>query len=254
MTSQEPVKITVVTAVYNAEATVGDAISSVARQTYPYVEHLVVEGKSNDGSLFAIDAAQHPRMRLISEPDLGIYDALNKGVANASGDVIGFVHADDFLSHDDVLVHIARQFEDPDVDAVYGDLDYVARHDTSRVVRHWSAGTFRPWRLRLGWMPPHPTLYLRSDVYRHLDGFDTRLEIAADYDFMLRHLTSSNGRAAYIPEVLYKMRMGGVSNRDWRRIRIKMREDLRAIRRNRVGGIHTLALKNLSKVGQLLVR
>lgn len=247
-------KISVITAVYNSEATVGEAIASVAAQTHPDLEHVIVEGKSKDGSLAAIERAAHDRMRLISEPDTGIYDALNKGIGHATGDVIGFIHSDDFFAHDAVLARIAAAFEDPAVEAVFSDLDYVSQADASRVVRHWATGPFEPRRLRRGWMPAHPTLYLRRGVYERFGAYDTGFGIAADYDFILRYFSQATGGAVYIPEVLYKMRLGGVSNRNLAKIRQKMREDLLAIRRNRVGGLPTLAMKNLSKVGQFVVR
>ena len=246
-------KISVITAAWESEATVGDAIASVAAQTYPNLEHLIIEGNSEDGTLAAIERTAHPRMRLISEPDEGVYDALNKGVENATGDVIGFIHSDDFLAHDEVLVRIAAAFEDPEVEAVFSGLDYVAQADTTRVIRHWSTGAFHPRRLKYGWMPAHPTLYLRREVYERFGLYDTNFGISADYDFILRYFSQVTGQSVYIPE-LYKMRLGGVSNRNLAKIRQKMTEDLLAIRRNRVGGVHTLALKNLSKVGQFLVR
>jgi glycosyltransferase involved in cell wall biosynthesis len=249
----ELLKISVITAVYNSEGTVGEAIASVAAQTHPDVEHLVVEGKSEDGSLDAIERAAHGRMRLISEPDRGIYDALNKGVRSASGAVIGFMHSDDFFAHDRVLERIAAAFEDPAVEAVFSDLDYVAQSDTSRVIRHWSTGAFHPRRLKYGWMPAHPTLYLRREVYERFGDYDIKFGIAADYDLILRYFSQVTGKSIYIPEVFYKMRVGGVSNRNWAKIRQKIEEDMLAIRRNRVGGLHTLVLKNLSKIGQFLV-
>ncbi|MCW1931830.1 glycosyltransferase family 2 protein [Pararhodobacter zhoushanensis] len=243
-------KISVITAVYNAEATVGAAIASVARQTHRDIEHVIVEGNSKDGSLAAIQAAAHDRMRLISEPDGGIYDALNKGIRNATGDVVGFIHSDDFLAHDGVLEQIAAAFEDPGVEAVFSDLDYVSQTDTSRVIRHWSTGPFHRERLKRGWMPAHPTLYLRRDVYDHYGTYDIKFGISADYDFILRYFSQTTQKSVYIPEVLYKMRLGGVSNRNLAKIRQKMGEDFHAIRRNRVGGISTLAMKNLSKIRQ----
>lgn len=249
-----PIRISVITAAYRSAATVGEAIASVARQSHPWLEHVIVEGNSGDDTLAAIQRAAHGRMRLISEPDGGIYDALNKGIARSSGEVIGFVHSDDHLAHDRVLSRIAAAFADPAVEAVFGDLDYVAKADLSRVVRHWSAGEFHRSRLARGWMPPHPTLYLRRSVYDRCGVFDTGFRIAADYDFILRYFAQARAQPVYIPEVLYKMRLGGVSNRDWGRIRLKMSEDYRALRRNRVGGLLTLANKNVSKVGQFLVK
>jgi len=247
-------KFSIITAVWNSEATVGEAIASVAGQTYPNLEHLVIEGKSDDGSLAAIERAAHDRMRVISEPDKGIYDALNKGIRNATGDVIGFLHSDDFLSHDGVLARIAAAFKDLAVEAVFSDLVYVSQADTSRVIRHWSTGPFHPRRLKYGWMPTHPTLYLRREIYERFGSYDHNLGISADYHFILRYFSQTTGKSVYIPEVLYEMRVGGVSNRNWPKLRQKMVEDMLAIRRNRVGGLHTLALKNLSKGGQFLVR
>lgn len=249
-----PVKISIITAVYNSEATVGEAIASVAAQSYPDLEHIIVEGNSHDGSLAAIEQVGHDRMRLISEPDDGIYDALNKGIRHATGDVVGFLHSDDFLPHKETLARIAAEFKDSAVEAVFSDLDYVSQADTSRVIRHWSTGPFLPRRLRRGWMPAHPTLYLRREVYERIGVYDIGFGIAADYDFILRYFSQISGKSVYIPEVLYKMRVGGVSNRNLSKIRQKMEEDYLAIRRNRVGGISTLALKNLSKVGQFIVR
>lgn len=247
-------KITIITAAWASEGTVGDSIASVAEQTYPDVEHIVIEGRSKDGTLEAIERARHSRMRLISEPDDGIYDALNKGIRNATGDVIGFVHSDDFLAHSRILEMIADAFADPAVEAVFGDLIYVSQADTSRVIRHWSTGGFNPRRLKYGWMPAHPTLYMRREVYNRFGNFDVNFAIAADYDFILRYFSKATGKAVYIPEVLYKMRVGGVSNRNWSKIRRKMEEDMLAIRRNRIGGLFTLLFKNLSKLGQFLVR
>jgi len=247
-------KFSIITAVYNSQATIGEAINSVAQQSHHDLEHLIIEGKSKDNSLAAIKAASHPRMAFTSEPDTGIYDALNKGVARASGDVVGFVHSDDFLAHEKVLERIAQAFCDPEVEAVFGNLDYVMQSDTSKIVRHWATGPFSPKRLKRGWMPAHPTLYLRRSVYDRIGGFDTGFRIAADYDFILRYFSQTQGRSVYLPEVLYKMRLGGVSNRNLAKIREKMGEDLRAIRRNHVGGIVTLASKNLSKLGQFVER
>jgi glycosyltransferase len=243
-------KISVITAVYNSAATVSGAIASVASQTHPDVEHVVVEGLSSDGSLAAIKAAQHDRMVLISEADKGIYDALNKGIRAASGDIVGFVHADDFLAHPNALARVAEAFEDPEINGVYADLDYVSQSDETKIIRAWRTGAYSAQRLRRGWMPAHPTLYLRKSVYNALGAYDTGLKIAADYDFVLRYFTSGTAHTVHIPEVLYKMRLGGVSNRNLAKVMQKMKEDYGAISRNRVGGLGTLAIKNLSKLGQ----
>jgi glycosyltransferase involved in cell wall biosynthesis len=243
-------KISVITAAYNCESTVAEAIASVAEQTYPNLEHVIIEGKSKDQTLKMIQRMAHPKMQLLSEPDKGIYDALNKGIKLSSGDVIGFVHGDDILAHNKVISLIAKIFEDPSIEAVFGDLDYVSKLATSRVIRHWAAGPFQPQRLKFGWMPPHPTLYLRRKVYEQYGNFDTTLKISADYDFILRYFTQTSGKSSYIPEVIYKMRLGGTSNRNWENVIQKIKEDYLAIRRRNVGGFLTLFLKNISKINQ----
>jgi glycosyltransferase involved in cell wall biosynthesis len=245
-------KISVVTAVYNRHNTVAHAIESVRVQNYPHVEHIVQDGGSTDGTLAVIAQLADASMRMVSEPDGGIYDAINRGIARASGEVIGLMHSDDFFAHGCVLTKIAAAFADPRVDGVYGDLEYVATDDPSRIIRHWHSGEYRPPKLRRGWMPPHPTLYLRRAVYERWGLYDTDFRIAADYDAILRYLLKGGIHLAYVPEVLVKMRVGGESNRSLSRIILKSREDLRAIRRNGVGGLGTLALKNLSKIGQFI--
>ena len=175
---------------------------------------------------------------------------MNKGIALATGDVVGFLHADDVFADTRVLSRIADAFADDAVGAVYGDLVYVQAGDMGRVVRHWSAGHFSKSKLAWGWMPPHPTFYVRRSLYARLGGFDLRYRIAADYDTMLRFLGRGEVQAAYIPEVLVKMRLGGVSNRSLANILQKSREDYLVLRRNGVGGLGALVWKNLSKVAQ----
>jgi len=247
-------KITVVTAVRNREATVGQAIASVACQTWPDIDHLVLDGASSDGTLAAIEAARHASMRLVSEPDKGIYDALNKGFALAEGEVVGLVHSDDFLAHPRVIAQVMEAFRDPSVDAVYGDLDYVSTADASKIVRHWKSGAFRRAKLRWGWMPPHPALFVRRRLWEQFGTYDTRFRIAADYDAILRWFGKGAARAVYIPEVLVKMRVGGESNRSLERILRKSREDLMALRANGAGGVLALGAKNLSKLSQFIMR
>lgn len=247
-------RVSIITAVFNAEATIGAAIRSVAAQSHPAIEHLVIDGMSTDGTGAEIARARHPGLVHLRGPDGGIYDAINKGIAQSSGEVIGLVHGDDMLAHPQVVADVAAAFTDPGVDAVYGDLDYVARGDPGRVLRHWRAGPFAPQRLRRGWMPPHPTLFLRRRVFDAFGPYDTRYRIAADYDAVLRYFGAGGIRAVYLPQVLVKMRTGGESNRSLGRILRKSREDYRAIRRNGVGGFGTLAAKNLSKLPQFVLR
>lgn len=245
-------KISVITASYNCVDTIQDALDAVAIQKHSAVEHVIIDGASVDGTWEAVQAHGSARKVAFSEPDQGIYDALNKGIACSSGDVVGFLHADDVFADAEVLSRVAEAFADPSVEAVYGDLQYVHREDLSRVMRHWRSEPFEARKLARGWMPPHPTLYVRRSVYERLGGFDTSYRIAADYEFILRLFSQPGLRAIHIPKILVKMRVGGASNRSLSNIVRKSNEDLRALRYHRVGGMGALAWKNLSKLGQFL--
>jgi glycosyltransferase len=250
--NRPPLKISVITAVFNRAQTVGQALSSVQTQTWSHVEHVVIDGASSDGTLAILHAHQDRIAVLISEKDAGIYFALNKGLAQVTGDVVGLMHSDDFFADDRVLEKVAAALADPTVDGVYADLDYVAKDVPSKIIRHWRSGTYSRRKLSFGWMPPHPTVFLRRSVIERWGGFDTSFRIAADYDAMLRYLGKGNIRMAYIPEVFVKMRVGGESNRSLARILRKSREDYRALRKNGVGGLVALFWKNASKLGQFL--
>lgn len=245
-------KISIITVVWNRAATISQAIESVQRQSYPNVEHIIQDGGSTDGTLEVINGMANAQTNVVSERDHGIYDAINRGITRATGDVIGLLHSDDFFAHDDVLADVARAFQDPNIQAVFGDLDYVAAEDTSRVIRHWRNGEFSPAKLARGWMPPHPTLYLRRDVFDTYGLYNTDFRIAADYDAILRYFGRAGVQSAYLPQVMIKMRMGGASNASVKHILRKSHEDLTALRRNGIGGVGTLAWKNLSKLGQFI--
>ena len=246
-------QISIITAVKNRAATLGACLRSVQAQTWGTVEHIVVDGGSTDGTLAVLAGRRAQLAKLICEPDRGVYDALNKGIRAASGDVVGFMHADDEFASDGVLERIAQAFEDPCVDAVYGDLVYVDRHDPARVVRYWRAGRYTRSQLANGWMPPHPTFYVRRSVYQRFGTFNTGYKIAADYENMLRILWGGGVSAVYIPEVLVRMRTGGVSNRLLNMFR-KTREDYAALRENGIGAVPALVLKNVTKLPQFMVK
>ena len=247
-------KISIVTAVYNRIETIGQAVASVQSQTYPDIEHVIQDGGSSDGTIDLINRLATAKTSLESQQDGGIYDAINTGIRRATGDVVGLLHSDDYLTNSHVVEKIAQAFEDPAVDAVYGDLDYVSAADCSRVVRHWRAGEFHPGKLSYGWMPPHPTVYLRSRVFQMYGNYNTSFRIAADYDAMLRYFGTAQVQALYIPEVLVKMRVGGESNASLSKILQKSKEDLRALRENRIGGYGALIMKNIRKLPQFVVR
>lgn len=250
-------KFSIITISYNPGRLLKDTIDSVLAQDWPNIEYIIIDGGSTDGTVDMIKSYDGSISKYISEPDKGIYDALNKGIALATGDIIGLLHADDLFADSSVLSSVASVMNESGSDAVYGDLVYVSRDNTDRVIRYWQSGPFSPARLKFGWMPPHTALYVTREVYekaRLANGqyFDTSFRIASDYDFMMRVLAKLKIYPAYLPRVLVKMRVGGASNRSIGNLIRKSREDYRAMRRNNIGGFGTLLAKNFRKLPQFL--
>ncbi|MBK9284691.1 MAG: glycosyltransferase [Sphingobacteriaceae bacterium] len=226
-------KLSIITAVHNSKATIEECLKSVASQTFKAVEHIVIDGGSSDGSVAAIINSKFKiqNSKVISEPDNGIYEALNKGINLATGDVIGLLHADDIYYDENVLAKVTTLFEEKRVDSVYGDLVYVDKKDTSKVFRYWKAGAFSENLISKGWMPPHPAFFVKKEIYDRLGLFDESLKISSDYDLILRFLGTHKITTAYLPEVLIKMRWGGKSNRSLSNIIQKSYEDYRALKK-----------------------
>lgn len=219
-------KISIITVSYNSAETIADTIRSVASQTYHDIEHLIIDGQSNDATIAVVKAHQQRNLILISEADKGIYDAMNKGIAMATGDIIGFINADDFYVSTDVLSSVVRAFEVNKADCCYGDLCYVQQIDTSKIVRYWRSSPFQQGLFGKGWCPPHPTFFVQRAVYDRLGGFKLDFKIAADVELMARFLEVGRIRSHYIPEVLVHMRMGGTSNRSLSNV-IKLNLEIR---------------------------
>jgi len=249
-------KISIITATYNSEATLKSCMISVLHQSYKNIEYVIIDGNSTDETLDLVKQhqLQFPKIKfkILSEIDNGIYDALNKGVQLATGDVIGFVHSDDVLASDSIVSKIAEVLKNSNVDGVYGDLEYVNKENTNNIIRHWKSKNFHPKLLKQGWMPAHPTLFLKREVYLKHGNFDLSYKIAADYDFMLRVLKDQSLKFSYIPEVITKMRVGGASNRSLKNIIQKTKEDYRAIRSNNIGDWFSILIKNISKIKQFI--
>jgi glycosyltransferase len=245
-------KVSIITATYNSASSIKTAIDSVLSQTHHNLEYLIIDGASIDDTL-ALAASYHdPRIRILSESDSGIYDALNKGISAATGDVIGFVHSDDLLAGTTVVEELVAHLADG-ADGVYGDLLYVEKEDTSKVIRYWKSRPFYRKLLSRGWMPAHPTLFLKSEVYQKHGNFSVQYQIAADYDLMLRIFSDSSLNFAYLPKVITKMRVGGASNRSLKSLLVKSKEDYHVLKRNNLKlPFKILLYKNLSKVGQFI--
>jgi glycosyltransferase len=207
------VKVSIITAVFNRERTIADAIQSVQRQTErSQIEYIVVDGNSTDGTADVVRQHRAQIDQSIREPDRGIYDALNKGIRHATGDIVGFLHADDMLDGDSVIGSIRDLFARGDYDAVYGDLVYVDAENTQRVIRYWRSGDYRVNRFRWGWMPPHPSVYVRREVYERFGGYRLDMGSAADYECLVRLMVKQKIRVGYLPEIVVRMRLGGKSN------------------------------------------
>lgn len=251
-------KISIITATYNSLETLPSALKSIVEQNYCNIEWIVIDGGSTDGTLEIIYKYQLDNpdfsFKIISEKDAGIYDALNKGIFNASGDIIGFLHSDDMLASSNILTKIVSKFLNEKIDGVYGDLHYVNKYDTSRVVRLWKSRDFNPELLRKGWMPAHPTLYLKKEVYDKHGSFNLKYKIAADYDFMVRVLKDPSLTYGFLPYVITKMRVGGISNGGLKNIILKSKEDYEVLLSNKIGGVFALFKKNISKLSQFIIR
>lgn len=229
-------KITVITVCFNSAATIADALRSVDEQTWPNIEHLVVDGGSTDDTLRIVAAHAKPWRHVTSAPDLGIYDAMNKGIRAATGDVIGLLNSDDFMASNDVLQQVSAALASSEVDACYGDLCYVSKNDPTKVIRYWRSSPFTPGLFARGWAPPHPTLYVRREIYERFGGFDLAYPIAADLDLMARFFEVHCVRSRYVPEVFVRMRTGGASNRSVFSIAKQNREIWHALRKHGLAG------------------
>ena len=203
--------ISIITASYNVADTIPDCLECIEKQSVD-AEHILIDGASTDATMQIIDAHREQLAHVVSEPDEGIYDAMNKGLKLASGDVIGILNADDFYPSDDTLVKVRGVFDDSDIEACYGDLVYVDSQNTDKVIRFWRSGQFNTKKFYWGWMPPHPTFFVRRSVYERYGDYNLELGSAADYEIMLRFLLRHQVNVTYIPEILVHMRIGGVSN------------------------------------------
>lgn len=243
--SQQTLSFSVITVCFNSAETLGRALQSVADQDWPNVQHIVIDGASKDGTAQILEENQDQLSHVISEPDRGIYDAMNKGLDLAKGDVICFLNADDYYDSNYVLSKVAKAMKQEHLDAIVGDVGFFRKENIHHLVRHYRSGRFTPERLAWGWMPAHPALFMRREVFRRVGHFKTDYQIAADYEYVVRAFCGQEPlRYKHLPEVLVRMQMGGVSTKG---IRATIRLNQEIIRACRENGVATNYLKILVK-------
>ncbi|HAE79392.1 glycosyltransferase [Morganella morganii] len=245
-------KISIITATYNSEKTIIDTIKSLESQTYDNIEYIIIDGKSKDNTLDLIRNNSKRVSKIISEPDSGIYDALNKGIMHSTGDIVGFLHSDDIFSYPDAISDLVNKLSSDNSDAIYADLDYISKEDDDKIIRHWRSGTYKKENIMRGWMPPHPTFFMKRNLYIEYGLFDLQFKISADYDSLLRYIWKNNISLSYLSKVTTKMRVGGESNRSIKNIIKKTKEDIMALKKNELPWMKAIILKNLSKIPQFI--
>lgn len=245
-------KVSIITVSYNSEKTIEDTIKSVLSQDYPNVEYVIIDGASKDSTLQIIEKYQDKIAQVIFEKDKGIYDAMNKGIAIATGDIIGILNSDDFYADSTVISSIVAQFT-PTIQAVYADLVYVDANDTSRITRLWKSGNYKQGDFKKGWMPPHPTFFVKSECYQKYGNYSLQLKSASDYELMLRLIHKEQIKINYLPKVIVKMRTGGASNASLKNRINANKEDRMAWRMNGLKpGFFTFVRKPISKIIQFI--
>jgi glycosyltransferase involved in cell wall biosynthesis len=225
-------KISIITVCYNSEKYIQTAIDSVLQQTYEDIEYIIVDGGSIDATLSIIKPYQHKISKFISEPDNGIYDAMNKGINLATGDIIGTLNSDDLYVDEQVLSQVNEIFQNSKSDSLFADLFYVDKEDTNKIIRKWKTKEFIPGSFKKGWHPPHPTFFVKRDVYNKYGLFDLRYKLAADFELMLRFLEKNKIKSVYLNQPLVKMRLGGATNKNLKNILHQNIECYKAFKKN----------------------
>lgn len=226
-------KISIITATYNSAATIKDTLMSVNNQDYPNIEHIIIDGNSNDKTLDIVQEYGKRVTTIVSEPDSGIYDAMNKGIKAATGDVVGILNSDDFYAYDDVVSKIVLAFEsDNTIDGVYTDLFYVKQDAPDEVVRHWVSKPFKQKSFFKGWHPPHPTLYLKREVYENFGVFDLNFKLAADFELMMRFFEKYKIKTQYLNTTTIRMRLGGATSKNLSNVKKQNIECIKAFESN----------------------
>jgi len=246
-------KVTIITVTYNSAKTISCCVQSVNKQTYPFIEHIVIDGNSKDNTVEIVNSLPNRVATIISEPDKGMYDAMNKGIRLATGDIVGILNSDDFFSSDDAVEKIANQFKTKEIDAVYGDTCFVRPDNLNKTIRYYSSAWFKPTLFRFGFMPAHPSFYVRRKYFEESGYYKTNYKIAADYELLIRYLFVNKLKTHYLNFCVVTMRTGGQSTRNLKSNWILNKEIVRGCREN---GIYTnmliLSFKYFIKISGFL--
>lgn len=244
-------KVSIITTCYNREKTIAQAIESVLGQDYPDIEYIVVDGASTDGSFKVIRSYGSRIAKVISERDGGMYEAINKGIKMATGEIVGLLHSDDFLFHPHIISEIVERFKQTSADIVYGNGLFVDAQETDKVIRDWRSGNYRRWKVRLGWLPLHPTVYIKRSAIERYGLYNENYKIAADSDFLVRYLYKADLKVEYLGKYVVRMRMGGLST-DSQKRKAMWKEDVEMYRENGFWGVPEKILKMGWKVPQFV--
>ena len=246
-------KISIITVVWNNKETIKDAINSVLNQTYTNIEYIIIDGASTDGTVEVIKSYEDKISKFISEPDKGIYDAMNKGIKLATGDIVGILNSDDFYNSDNIIEKIVNEFKTKNIDTVYGDLVYVDAKDTNKIIRYWKSKPFKEVLFQKGWHPAHPSFFVKKEIYDKYGVFNLNFKIAADYEIMLRFLEKYKISSSYISEIFVKMRVSGESNQSIKNI---IKANIESYKSWKVNNLYInpikFLLKPLSKIIQFI--
>ena len=244
-------KVSIITTCYNREKTIAQAIESVLGQDYPDIEYIVVDGGNTDGSFKVVRSYGSRIAKVISERDGGMYEAINKGIKMATGEIVGLLHSDDFLFHPHIISEIVERFKQTSADIVYGNGLFVDAQETDKVIRDWRSGNYRRWKVRLGWLPLHPTVYIKRSAIERYGLYNENYKIAADSDFLVRYLYKAHLKVEYLGKYVVRMRMGGLST-DSQKRKAMWKEDVEMFRENGFWGVPEKILKMCWKVPQFV--
>ncbi|RHE48029.1 glycosyltransferase family 2 protein [Bacteroides stercoris] len=244
-------KVSIITSCFNRQNTIREAIESVLAQDYPNIEYIIVDGASNDNSLKIINEYKNYINTIISEPDKGMYEAINKGITAATGDIIGLVHSDDFLYDTHVISNIVKKFKQTNADIIYGDGLFVDYNNTDKIIRNWISGSFHRWKVKCGWLPLHPTVYIKRSIINQWGQYDESYKIAADSDFLIRYFYEAHLHIEYLKTYIIKMRMGGLSTNNSKR-KLMWKEDVHLYKKHGFCGVLTKLLKMSWKIPQFI--